>query len=194
MPDIEFADNDADVLTLKVPYSDFSRHDPSGQLKQLTDPPEPEIPAMNPIKRFVVTTVGIFFLMVGLIGLSGGQNTLISIVCIFFGLLVIWTFIARPEMKKRKAASLKTKVKNPDVSISFTKQNIVMRSLYSELKKDWPELEEHRKTKKGVHLTFTGGTEVYLPLDAFYGDEVKTLTTLLQNRKTGSKFNVQSST
>jgi hypothetical protein len=182
MPEIEFADN-AEVLTLKVPYSDISRYDTSGRLKELEKAAEPTKEELNLVKRFVVATAGIFFLMIGLIGFSSSANTLVSIVCIIFGLLIIWTFIARPEMQKRKAALSPATTKNPEVSMIFGKHNIVMRSANNELRKDWSELAEYRKTKKGMHFTFSDGTEAYLPLDAFYGDEPKTLTTLLQSKK-----------
>ena len=182
MAEIEFADDD-EAFTLKVPFSDVSRYDSSGRMKELVKPAELPKQEMNPVKRFVVTTVGIFFLMVGLIGFGSGQNTLASIVCIFFGILIIWTFVARPEMQKRKAAAAPSEVKDPEVSIAFGKRSISMRSAHKELKKDWTELAEYRKTKKGMHLNFSDGTEAYLPADAFYGDELKTLTTLLQNKK-----------
>ncbi len=175
-----------EVLILKVPYSDISRFDTEGRLKDLVKTPEPEkSTTINPVKRFVVSTVGLFFLMVGIIGLGSGQNNLVSIVCIFFGILIIWTFIARPEMQKRKAASSSANTRNPEVSITFAKHAIVMRSPFHELTKDWSELAEHRKTKKGIHLNFTDGTETWLPLDAFYEGELKTLTALLQ--KTGKQ-------
>jgi hypothetical protein len=172
-----------DILTLKVPCSDISRYDTSGRLKELAKAAEPAKVEVNPVKRFVVATAGIFFLMIGLIGFSSSTNTLISIVCIVFGLLIIWTFIVRPEMQKKKAALSPSTTKNPEVSMIFGKQDIIMRSANNELRKDWSELTECRKTKKGMHFNFSDGIEAYLPLDAFYGDELKTLATLLQSKK-----------
>lgn len=183
MPENTTTESLDEALVLKVPFSDISRYDSSGRMKELVKPAEPPKQAMNPVKRFIVTTVGVFFLMMGLIGFGSSQNTLVSIMCIVFGLLTIWTFVGRPEMQKRKAAPAREDLKNPDISLGFGKQRIVMRSAYNELKKDWSELAAYRKTKKGMHFNFTDGTEVYLPLDAFYGDELKTLTTLLQNKK-----------
>jgi hypothetical protein len=183
MPENNSADTPDEILILKLPYSDISRYDTTGLLSGLAKPPKPQEPAMNPIKRFLITTGGVFFLMVGLIGFGSGQNILLGIACSFFGLLVIWTFVALPEMRKKKAALVSADAKNPDVSITFARQNIVMRSPYNEFKKDWSELTGHKKTKKGVHLNFTNGTEAYLPLNAFYEGELKTLTTLLQNKK-----------
>jgi hypothetical protein len=183
MPENETATTPDKVLILKLPYSDMSRYDSSGRLKELAQPSEPaKQVTINPVKRFIVSTVGIFFLMIGLIGFGGGQNNLISIVCIFFGILVIWTFIARPEMQKRKAAP-PSAARNPEVSISFKKQNIVMHSPFNQFKKEWSELNGYKKTKKGMHLNFSDGTEAYLPLEAFYEGELKALTALLQNKK-----------
>ena len=183
MPENETADTLNDVLVLEVPYSDLSRFDTTGRMKELAKPGEPRKPSMNPVKRFVISTLGIFFLMVGFIGFDSSQNLLISISCIFFGILIIWTFIAWPEMQRRKAAPPLSNGKNPEVSITFNKNTIVLRSPYNQLKKDWSELAEHKKTKKGFHFTFTDGIEAYLPLDVFYEGELKTLTTLLQNKK-----------
>jgi hypothetical protein len=172
-----------DILTLKVPYSDISRYDTTGRMEELAKAAKPAKTELNPVKRFLVATAGIFFLMVGLIGFSSSTNTLVSIVCVFFGLLIIWTFIVRPEMQKKKAALSPSTTKNPEISMIFGKQDIIMRSACNELRKDWSELAEYRKTKKGMHFNFSDGIETYLPLDAFYGDELKTLTTLLQNKK-----------
>ena len=184
MPENETANTPDEVLILKVPYSDMSRYDSSGRLKEMARPAEPaKQTTINPVKRFIVSTAGIFFLMVGLIGFGSGQNTLVGIVCIFFGILIIWTFIARPEIQKRKSAPPPANAKSPEVSITFGRQAIVMRSPYNELKEDWSGLVQFKKTKKGVHLNFTDGIETYLPLDAFYEGELKTLMGLLQNKR-----------
>lgn len=184
MAEDQFTEIPDDVLILKVPHSDLSRFDTSGRLKELGKTAEPRKNAgMNPVKRFVVSTVGVFALMMGFIGLSGGQNNLISIVCMLFGLLIIWTFIGLPEMKKRRAAPSPADKKDPEVSMAFSRNYIVMRSPFHEMKKEWSELTQYKKTKKGVRLTFSDAAEAYLPLDVFYGDELKTLTALLQNKK-----------
>lgn len=185
MPENDLLDSPDEVLVLKVPYSDFSRFDATGRLKELAKAAEPVKNAdFNPIKRFIISTAGIFFLMIGLIGLTGGQNTLISVVCVVFAILIIWTFVARPEIQKRKAAPSSADAKDLEVSIAFSKNHIVISSPHIELKKDWSELAQYKKTKKGVHINFTDNAEAYLPLTAFYGDELKILTALLQNKKT----------
>ncbi len=184
MPENETAESVDEILTLKVPHSDISRFDKSGLLKELTKAQEPaKDTALNPVKRFVASTIGIFFIMVGLIGLFGNDQLLISVLCIFFGILVTFTFIAKPEMQKKRESAAKKNPGGTEVSMIFNKHNIVMRSPYNELKKDWSELIQHKKTKKGMHFNFSDGIEAWLPLTSFYGDELKTLTSLLQDKK-----------
>ncbi len=169
------------VLMLTVPYSDFSRFDGSGRLNELGNVSEASGKAMNPVKRFVVSTVGIFFLMVGLVGLSGGAN-LLSIMCICFGILIVWTFIGRPEIQRKKQKLAAKQGLDPEISVIFNKHNIIMRSQQSELKRDWSEFVQYKKTKRGIHLNFSDGTEAWLPLTSFYDGELKALTSLLDKK------------
>ena len=71
------------------------------------------------------------------------------------------------NQKERKVAAQQN-AGDTEVSMIFRKQNIVMSSPNNELKKDWSELAQYRKTKKGIHFNFADGTEAWLPLDAFY--------------------------
>lgn len=175
-------DISGDILTINVPYSEISRFDKSGNLKVLTKVDEPpNNAAMNPVKRFIISTAGIFFLMVGLIGLFGQNATIASIACLVFGILIIWTFIARPEMQKKKAAVTSKNAEDADVSMIFGRQKVVIKSPYQELTKDWSQLAEYKKTKKGVHLNFVDGTEAFVPIGIFYDDESKRLTKLLES-------------
>jgi hypothetical protein len=181
MPQNQLTDTPDDVLTIIVPYSQISRYDRSGNLKSLTKTTEPsDGAAMNPVKRFIISTAGIFFLMVGLIGLFGNNSNLISGLCLLFGVLIIWTFIARPEIKKKKAAVTSRNAEDSDISILLNKVAIIMRSPHNELKKDWSELVQYKKTKKGVHLNFNDGSEAWLPFTVFYGDELKKLINLVE--------------
>ncbi|MHB8109023.1 MAG: hypothetical protein ACYDHW_03200 [Syntrophorhabdaceae bacterium] len=181
MPQNQLIDTFNDVLTIIVPYSQISRYDRSGNLKPLANTIEPANSAsINPVKRFIISTAGIFFLMVGLIGLLGNNSNLISVLCLLFGVLIIWTFLARPEIAKRKAAVSSRNAQDSEVSVLFNKLNIIMRSPHDEVKKDWSELAQYKKTKKGIHLNFNDGSEAWLPFTAFYGDELKQLTNLVE--------------
>lgn len=183
MPENEAESQDS-VLILKAPYSTISRFDKTGRLKELTKAAEPvKRIETNPVKRFVASTFGIFFIMVGMIGLFGNDQLLISVVCIFFGILVTFTFIAKPEMQKRRENAARKNPGGTEVSMIFHKHYIVMNSPHSELKKEWSELVQYKKTKKGIHFNFSDGIEAWLPLTSFYGDELKTLTSLLNDKK-----------
>ena len=187
MPENESSESHDSVLILKAPCSDISRFDKTGRLKDLAkegaENLQTKILRINPVKKFLAATVGIFFLMIGLIGLFGNDQVLVSGLCIFFGILVIWTFIAMPEMRKRKESPAQKNAGATEVSMIFNKHYIVMSSPYNELKKDWSELVQYKKTKKGIHFNFSDEIEAWLPLTSFYGDELKTLTSLLQHKK-----------
>ncbi|MBP1751092.1 MAG: hypothetical protein H6Q52_3631 [Deltaproteobacteria bacterium] len=185
MPDNESSESRDSVLILKASCSDISRFDTTGRLKDLEKKAQEPAKntAENPVKKFLAATIGIFFLMIGLIGLFGNDQVLISGLCIFFGILIIWTFIARPEMQKRKESPAQKNAGATEVSMIFNKHCIIMSSPYNELKKDWSELVQYKKTKKGIHFNFSDEIEAWLPLTSFYGDELKTLTSLLQYKK-----------
>ena len=141
---------------------------------------------MHPAKRFIVSSVGIFFLMIGLLGLfSKGSNPL-TMIWLAAGLAIIWFFLARPEKEKRKDRA--DGQKEQEVSLSFNENDITVRSRRYELKRDWRELIEHKKTKKGIHLYFIDGTVNWLPAGCFDGaDEMNGLVELMQKKITNDQ-------
>ena len=192
MPENESAESQDSVLILKAPYSEMSRFDKTGRLKELTKAAEPvKSVETNNVKRFVASTFGIFFIMVGMIGLFGKDQLLISVVCIFFGILVTFTFIAKPEMQKRRENAARKNPGGTEVSMIFSKHYIVMSSPHSELKKEWSELNTGTKKASISILPMGSGStqkneerhpfqfrrrdrrRPVLPLIAFYGDELK---------------------
>jgi len=124
--------------------------------------------------------------MLGLTGLFGSKPNIFSFLWIILGGAIIWVFLAKPEMDKRRSATSPGTGKDPEASLTFTGSGIVIRRPDSELTRDWPELIEYKKIKRGVHLYFVDGIEMWLPITAFYGDEMKVLMELIQ-RKTRAK-------
>lgn len=141
---------------------------------------------MHPAKRFIVSFVGIFFLMIGLTGLfSKGSNPL-TMILIAAGLAIIWFFLAKPESEKRKGKAEAQQEKT--VSVTFNENDIIVSSKYYELKRQWPEFIEYKKTKKGIHVYFIDGTVNWLPAVCFDGaDEMNGLVELLQKKTTNDQ-------
>jgi len=176
-------------LTLQVPLSELYRFNKAEETKELLGIHKegpPKKTTLAPAKRFIISTIGIFCLMLGLTGLLGGEPNMFSFLWIILGGAIIWVFLAKPEMDKRKSARNPGTGKNPEVSLAFTGNGIVIRRPDSELTRDWPELIEYRKIKRGIHLYFADGIQMWLPITVFYGDEMKILMELIQ-RKTRVK-------
>lgn len=173
-------------LTFQVPLSELYKFNKPEKIDDLVGNHRkgpPGSPAMHPAKRFIVSTIGIFFLMVGLIGLFGNNSNPLNILWLLLGFAIVWLFVARPEMEKRKAAARARSSEDPRVSLMFDGNKIVTRSQHYELTRDWPELIDYKKTKKGIHLYFVDGTETWLPIDVFYEKkEIHDLMELLQRK------------
>jgi len=176
-------------LTLQVPLSELYRFNRAEEKKELLGTREegpPKKTTLAPAKRFIISTIGIFCLMLGLTGLFGSKPNIFSFLWIILGGAIIWVFLAKPEMDKRKSAANPGTGKDPEASLTFTGSGIVIRRPDSELTRDWPELIEYKKIKRGIHLYFVDGIQMWLPITVFYGDELKILMELIQ-RKTRAK-------
>jgi len=171
-------------LFFQVPLSEVYKFNKPEKTKSLVEAHKegpPKRTDLHPAKRFIVSTVGLFFLMIGLMGLFSNEFNPLTIVWLIVGLAIIWFFLAKPESEKRKAKAAGQQEK--EVSLSFNEDNIVLRSRYYELKRQWPELIEYKKTKKGIHLYFIDGTVNWLPAEAFdEKNETKSLVELLQKK------------
>lgn len=176
-------------LVFQIPLSEVYKFNDPEKTKSLVETHKEGLPAhseMRPAKRFIVSSVGIFFLMIGLMGLFSKNVSFLTIVLLIAGFSIIWFFIAKPESEKRKARTgARQEIK---VSLSFNENNIIVRSRHHELKRLWPELIEYKKTKKGIHLHFIDGTVNWLPTEVFYGtDEMNELVGLLQKKITNNQ-------
>jgi hypothetical protein len=172
-------------LTLQVPLSELYRFNKAEETKELLGiykEGPPKKTTLAPAKRFIVSTIGIFCLMLGLTGLFGNKPNIFSFLWIILGGAIIWVFLAKPEMDKRRSAASPGTGKDPEASLTFTGSGIVIRRPDSELTRDWPELIDYKKIKRGVHLYFVDGIEMWLPITAFYGDEMKVLMELIQRK------------
>lgn len=176
-------------VTLQVPLSElyrFNKAEETRELLGIRKEGPPKKTTLAPAKRFIISTIGIFCLMLGLTGLFGSKANIFSFLWVILGVAIIWVFLARPEMEKRKSAANPGTGKDPEVSLTFTGNRIVIRRPDNEHSRDWPELIDYKKIKRGIHLYFADGIQMWLPITAFYGDEMKTLLELIQ-RKTRVK-------
>lgn len=155
---------------------------------------QPKHAAMSVVKRFIISTIGMFCLMLGLTGLLGSNPDIFSVVWIILGLAIVWFFLAKPEMDKRRSAASPKTHRDPEVSLIFNPKRILIRSPDDKVERDWQELIEYKKTKKGVHLYFLDGTAIWLPENVFYDkDEMRELMQLLQSKVPGPTFPVSGS-
>ncbi len=171
-------------LAFQIPLSEVYKFNKPEKTKSLVEAHKegpPKRTDLHPAKRFIVSTAGLFFLMIGLMGLFGKGFNPLTIIWFIAGLAIIWFFLAKPESEKRKAKAAGQLEK--EVSLSLNEDNIVLRSRYYELKRQWPELIEYKKTKKGIHLYFIDGTVNWLPAEAVdEKDEMRALVELLQKK------------
>jgi hypothetical protein len=176
-PDTIAADRTGRELTFQVPLSEIYRFNEPEKAKELGEALETGLKrpaAMAPAKRFIISTIGIFCLMIGLPGLFGRDANIFSILWILLGAVIIWVFLAKPEMDKKKAGATSDTKKDPEVTLVVDPGRIVMRSPHSEKTKEWKEFAQYKKTKKGIRLGFLDGTNIWLPENAFYDkDEMK---------------------
>lgn len=186
MPDIAATDGSGRELTFQVPLSEIYKFNEPERMRDLVRVLETgrQRPAgMAPAKRFIVSTIGIFCLMIGLTGLFGRDPNIFSILWILLGAAIIWVFLAKPEMDKRKAGATSDTKKDPEVTLIINPGRIMMRSPQNETVREWTEFFEYKKTKKGVRLSFLDGTSIWLPEEAFYDkDEMKELIQMLQKK------------
>lgn len=175
-------------LTFQVPLSEIYRFNEPEKKKDLLGTQREgtqKDTTMSPLKRFIISILGIFCLMVGLTGLLGRNPNIFSFLWVVLGLAIIWVFLAKPRMDKKKSRGNQRAGSDPTVTLTFSDSNIKIHSNQHEIKRDWQELIEYKKTKKGVHLYFIDGTASWLPADVFYEkDEMRDLMELLQ-KKTG---------
>lgn len=181
---------------LRVPLSDIYKFNRPEVTKGLIDAHK-EGPAKNsdmrPAKRFIVSSGGIFLLMVGLIGLFSKESSPLTIIWFIAGILVLWFFLFKPESEKRKGKADARKEKT--VSVSFNKDDIVLRSRFYELKRLWNEVIEYKKTKKGLHVYFIDGTVNWLPAGCFDGtDEMNGLADLMEREITSNQISITKQT
>ncbi len=191
MPDTIATDGSVRELTFQVPLSEiykFNEPEKVSDLGQVLEAGRQKPAAMGPAKRFITSTIGIFCLMIGLTGLFGRNPDIFSVLWIIFGTVIIWVFLAKPEMDKRKAGGASDTKKEPEVTLVVNSNRIVIRLPGSETAREWTEFLQYKKTKKGIHLHFLDGTTIWLPEEAFYDkDEMKELLRLLQKKVPGSR-------
>jgi len=191
MPDIFAAEGSGRELTFQVPLSEIYKFNEPEKAKELgqtleTGPQRPA--AMAPAKRFIISTIGIFCLMIGLTGIFGQNPNIFSFLWIVLGGAIIWVFLAKPEMDKKKAGTAPDTKKDPEVTLVVNAGRIVTRSPHNETARDWTEFAEYKKTKKGVRLSFLDGTNIWLPENTFYDrEEMRELLELLQKKVPGSR-------
>lgn len=194
MPDILAAEEAGRELTFQIPLSEIYKFNEPEKMKDLVralETSRQRPAAMAPAKRFIISTIGIFCLMIGLTGLFGKDPNIFSILWILLGGAIIWVFLAKPEMDKRKAGAVSDTKKDPGVTLIINPGRIMIRSPQNETARDWTEFVEYKKTKKGIRLGFLDGTSIWLPEEAFYDkDEMKELLQLLQKKVPGSRSQV----
>lgn len=186
MPDIVAVEETGWELTFQIPLSEiykFNGPEKARELAETFEAGRQKPAAMAPIKRFTISTIGIFCLMIGLTGAFGRNPNIFSFLWVVLGTLIIWFFLAKPEMDRRRAGSAPDTKKNPEVTLVVNPGRIVIRSPHNETAREWTEFVEHRKTKKGIRLHFLDGTTIWLPEEAFYDrNEMNELLQLLQKK------------
>lgn len=163
-------------LSFSIPLSELYRfNEPEKALDLINDHKamSKSVSDMHPLKRWIMSSIGLLFLMVGMAGLF--RNDPMTIVWFTIGLGIIWFFFVRQEIEKRKAKNSTEEAK--DILLTFGKSDIVIKSRFHEQKREWSELREYKKTKKGIHLYFNDGVVAWLPADIF--DEKKGMKNLI---------------
>jgi len=211
MSDIVATHESRRELTFQVPLAEiyrFNEPEKAKELGQAFETGRQRPAAMAPAKRFIISTIGIFCLMIGLTGLFGRNPNIFSflwidlgpappfrrdgvMVALGFGAAIIWVFLEKPEMDRKKAGTISDTKKDPEVTLVVNAGRIIMRSPRNETALEWTEFVEYKKTKKGIRLSFVDGTNIWLPENAFYDkDEMKELLQLLQKKVSSSKSQV----
>jgi len=194
MSDIVATHESRRELTFQVPLAEiyrFNEPEKAKELGQAFETGRQRPAAMAPAKRFIISTIGIFCLMIGLTGLFGRNPNIFSFLWIVLGAAIIWVFLVKPEMDRKKAGTISDTKKDPEVTLVVNAGRIIMRSPRNETALEWTEFVEYKKTKKGIRLSFVDGTNIWLPENAFYDkDEMKELLQLLQKKVSSSKSQV----
>ncbi|OPY02838.1 MAG: hypothetical protein A4E60_00738 [Syntrophorhabdus sp. PtaB.Bin047] len=194
MSDIAATHESRRELTFQVPLAEiyrFNEPEKAKELGQAFETGRQRPAAMAPAKRFIISTIGIFCLMIGLTGLFGRNPNIFSFLWIVLGAAIIWVFLVKPEMDRKKAGTISDTKKDPEVTLVVNPGRIIMRSPHNETALEWTEFVEYKKTKKGIRLSFVDGTNIWLPENAFYDkDEMKELLQLLQKKVSSSKSQV----
>jgi len=194
MSDSIAADESRQELIFQVPLSEIYKFNKPEKIKELagahgTDRQKPA--ALAPAKRFIISTIGIFCLILGLTGIFGHNPNIFSFLWLILGLAIVWVFLAKPEMDRKRAVADQDTKKDPEVTVVVNPARIVVHSFRSETVREWTEFVEYRKMKKGIHLQFLDGTTIWLPEETFYDkDEMKELVQLLQKKVSGHRSQI----
>lgn len=168
----------------RVPLSEIYKFNEPEKAKDLVDAHKegpPKRSEMHPASRLIISTVGLFFLMGGLTGAFSKNSGLLPLIWLVLGFVIIWFFLVKPEIAKKKLKFSAEQQK--EVSLVLNEDGITVKSRFYELKREWPELLEYKRTKKGIHLYFIDGVVNWLPADAFYEqDEMKAFVGLLRKK------------
>lgn len=172
-------------LTFLVPLSEIYRFNEPKKTENLLDAHKERpknVSDIHPMKRLIMGSMGLFFLMAGMAGLF--RNDPMTIIWFTMGLGIIWFFFIRQEIAKRKAKNSTEEAK--EVVLTFNKNDIVIKSRFYEQTRGWSELREYKKTKKGIYLYFVDGVVNWLPTDVFDAkNEMKGLIDLFQKKLPG---------
>ncbi|MBA4389411.1 MAG: hypothetical protein C0399_00520 [Syntrophus sp. (in: bacteria)] len=172
-------------LTFLVPLSEIYKFNETKTTQDLLDAHKGKpksVSDMHPMKRWIMSSMGLFFLMAGMAGLF--RNDPMTIVWFTLGFVIIWFFFVRQEIAKRKAKTSTEEAK--EVVLTFNKSNIMIKSRFHEQKREWSELLEYKKTKKGLYLYFVDSVVNWLPADVFDArNEMKDLVDLFQKKLPG---------
>ncbi len=158
--------NEDNELTFHIPLSEIYRFNEQEKAQDLLNVHKGKrkiVSDMHPMKRWVMSSMGLFFLMAGMAGLFRNDPT--TIIWFTLGLGIIWFFFIRQEIEKRKAKTSTEEAQ--EVLMAFNKNDIVIKSRFYEQKREWSELTDYKKTKKGIYLYFTDGVVNWLPADVF---------------------------
>lgn len=171
-------------LIFRVPLTELYKFNERATVRSLVDSHRETVEKRNdisPVKRFIVSVSGLFFLMIGLMGLFSKDFNILNVIMIAVGIAVIWFFLAKPDAEKKMVK--KETSKEGNVVVTFDDSAMVIASQYHETKREWREFIAYKRTKKGIQLSFADGIVTWLPVAVFTEkDTMKDLVDFLHGR------------